>query len=78
MKHDRKKIKQNGIEKRTTNTKEYTFNIINLTSVTRVQIIVFSILYFYFEVVFHGTGARYILFLLFDVQTMEEVCHKYI
>ena len=35
MKHDRKKIKQNGIEKRTTNTKKYTFNIINLTSVTR-------------------------------------------
>ena len=46
--------------------------------VARVQIIVFSILYSYFEVVVHGTVVRYIFFGFFDVQTIKKFCHEII
>jgi len=37
----------------------------------------FFILCFYFEVLFHGTGARYNFFRFFDVQSIEKASHEY-
>ena len=45
--------------------------------VASVQIIVFSILYSYFEVVLHGNDAQYFSFGFSDVQTMEKMGHEY-